>query len=308
MALAPSGRYYTDGHSTRTQPRAWDVRSTDGRTSFRYAEADASALAELHYSPPEALTVMAADGATPLYGVLYKPWDFDPRRRYPVIDVIYAGPFISVVPWNFLGDTAEARVGASLAQMGFIVMLLDARGTPGRGKAFQDVNYGRVGQTEIPDHVAALRQAGATRPYMDLTRVGIHGASWGGYFALRGMLTAPELFVAGYAAAPGALEEEAIINEPNLGLPGDNPAGYEAGSNLALAGNLRGALKIMHGTSDVNASLSTTMRMADALIRAGKRFELLLLPGEAHSPSGASRRYFLDDVRRFFVKELGAPR
>jgi dipeptidyl aminopeptidase/acylaminoacyl peptidase len=307
VSLAPSGRYYTDAHSTPTAPREREVASIDGKSSFRYSKADVSGLAELHYSPPEPITVLAADGVTPLHGVLCKPWDFDPHKRYAVIDQIYAGPFITVVPWSFIGTTDSLTAG-SLAQMEFIVMVLDARGTPGRSKAFQDVNYGRVGQTEIPDHVAALHQAASTRPYMDLSRVGIYGHSWGGYFALRGMLTAPTFFTAGYAGAPGALEEEAIINEPNLGLPGENPAGYEAGSNLRLAGNLRGALKLMHGTSDVNASLSTTMRMARALIRADKRFDLLVMPGEGHSPDGPARRYYLDDVRRFFVEKLGAPR
>ncbi|MDI1475428.1 DPP IV N-terminal domain-containing protein [Polyangium sp. y55x31] len=307
ILLAPSGRYYIDGHSTRVQPRVWDVGSTDGGAPFRYAKADTSALAELHYSPPEPLTVQAADGTTPLYGVLYKPWDFDPRKHYPVIDVIYAGPWLSVVPWSFVG-TGESRWANSLAQLGFVVMVLDARGTPGRSKAFQDVNYGRVGQTEIPDHVTALRQAAATRPYMDLGRVGIYGHSWGGYFALRGMLTAPELFKAGYAGAPGALEEEAVINEPNLGLANENRAGYAAGSNVSLARNLRGALKMMHGTSDVNASLSTTMRMAEALIREGKHFEMLIMPGQPHSPEGSAFVYYRDDVWRFFVKELGGPR
>lgn len=307
ITLAPSGRYYTDAHSTREKARVRDVASTDGRTSFPFTKADTSALAELHYSPPEPLTVMAADGATPLYGVLYKPWDFDSSKRYPVIDCIYAGPYITVVPWSFVGN-ATSLTANSLAQMGFIVMVLDVRGTPGRSKAFQDVSYGRLGQTEIPEHVAGLQQAAATRPYMDLSRVGIYGHSWGGYFALRGMLTAPEFFKAGYAGAPGALEEEAIINEPNLGLPSENKAAYEAGSNLRLAGNLRGALKMMHGTSDVNASLSTTMRMAQALIHEGKHFELLVMPGEPHSPAEPIFRYYLDDVRLFFVKELGAPR
>ncbi|CAM3747720.1 S9 family peptidase [Corallococcus sp. ZKHCc1 1396] len=305
--LSPSTRYFVDAHSSRERPRAWDVASTDGKQAFRCAEADVSALAALHYAPPEPLRVKAADGTTPLHGVLYKPWDFDPKKRYPVIDVIYAGPFISVVPWGYVGN-GEGLIAHSLAQMGFVVMVLDARGTPGRGKAFQDVNYGRVGQTEIPDHVTALKQAGASRPYMDLERVGIHGHSWGGYFALRGMLTAPEFFKAGYAGAPGALTEEAIINEPNMGLLSENPEGYAAGANEALAGRLQGALKMMHGTSDVNATMSTTMRMAQALVRANKHFDLLIMPGEGHNPTGPAGRYYLDDVRRFFLRELGVPR
>jgi dipeptidyl aminopeptidase/acylaminoacyl peptidase len=304
---SPSGRYFIDGHSSRTRPRAWDVRSTDGRTTLRYAQADVSGLAELGHTPPEGFTALAADGSTTLHGVLYKPKDFDPGKRYAVIDFIYAGPFMTVVPWNFVGHSM-AHEAHALAQLGFVVMILDARGTPGRGKAFQDANYGRVGQTEIPDHVGALQQAATSRPYMDLSRAGIYGHSWGGYFALRGMLTAPDFFKAGYAGAPGALEEEAIINEPNLGLPSVNPAAYEGGSNVRVAGALRGALKLMHGTSDVNASLSTTMRMAQALIQQGKRFELLLMPGEGHGPQGAAGRYYRDDVRRFFLEKLGGPR
>ncbi|WNG60146.1 S9 family peptidase [Archangium gephyra] len=307
ISLSPSGGYYIDAWSSRVQPRIRDVASTDGKTRFRLTTADVSALAELGYKPPEALTVLADDGVTPLQGVLYKPRDFDPTRHYPVVVYIYAGPFITAVPWNFIGNAMSLTANA-ISQMGFIVMMLDARGTPGRSKAFQDVNHGRVGQTEIPDHVAGLKQAAATRPWMDLERVGITGHSWGGYFALRGMLTAPQVFKAGYAGAPGALEEEAIINEPYLGLPSENPAGYQAGSNLALAGNLQGALKMMHGTSDVNASLSTTMRMADALIRAGKHFELLIMPGQPHSPQSAAARYYLDDINQFFVRNLGGPR
>jgi len=129
----------------------------------------------------------------------------------------------------------------------------------------------------------------------------------GGYYAMRGMLTAPEVFKAGYAGAQGALEEEALINEPNMGLLEENPAGYKAGSNIELAANLRGTLRMMHGTSDVNASLSTTMRMAEALIAANKQFELLIMPGQPHGPRGPARRYYTEDVRRFFVRTLGQP-
>ncbi|MFZ6180918.1 DPP IV N-terminal domain-containing protein [Nannocystis pusilla] len=304
-SVSPSGDHYIDGHSARARPRAWDVVSVADGAAFRYAEADASADAALGYRPPEAIVATAADDVTTLHGALFKPVDFDPRRRYAVIDVIYAGPFVSVVPWSYVG-TSESRIAEGLAQMGFVVMVLDARGTPGRGKAFQDATYGRLGQLEIPDHLAALDQAAATRPYMDLDRLGVYGHSWGGYFALRAMLGAPDRFVAGYAGAPGDLTEDALCNEPNLGLLAANPAGYQAGSNLALAGNLRGALKLMHGTSDDQAPLSTTMRMADALIRADKRFELLIMPGAGHNPE--PRRYYYEDVRRFFADKLGPPR
>src|SRR4029453_16098051 len=175
--------------------------------------------------------------------------------------------------------SAMHRISAALAQMGFVGAMLDARGTPGRGKAFQDANYGRIGEIEIPDHVAALRELAKSRPYLDTTRAGIVGHSWGGYFALRGMLQAPDFFKVGYAGAPGDLTEAASINEPNMGLMASNQAGYEAGSNVRLASQLRGRLKIMHGTSDVMAPLSTTMRMAQPLIAATKAFHLSVSPG-----------------------------
>lgn len=307
VTVSPSGDYYVDAHSARDQPRVREAASVDGRTRFPLTRADDSGWAAIHYAPPEAFTALAADGVTTLHGVLYKPWDFDPARRYPVIDYIHASPAMTIVPWNHIGNTQSLQA-SGLAQMGFIVMVLDARGTPGRSKAFQDANYGRLGQTEIPDHVGALRQAAVERPWMDMERVGVFGHSWGGYYALRAMLTAPEVFRAGYAAAPGSIEEEAVIMEPNMGLLSDNPEGYAAGSNLALAGDLRGTLRLMHGAQDVNASLSTTLRMAEALIRENKRFELLIMPSQGHSPRGAARRYYADDVHRFFVRTLGGPR
>lgn len=307
ITLSPSGRYYVDAWSSRTQPRLRELVSVEGGKRVRLTESDASEFEALGDTRPEALLVKAADGVTPLHGVLYKPRDFDPTKRYPVLAYIYAGPFTTIVPWHYVG-TSDSMTANGLAQLGFVVVLLDPRGGPGRSKAFQDANYGRVGQTEIPDYVTGLKQAASTRPWMDLERVGIHGGSWGGYFTLRGMLTAPDFFKAGYAGAPGALEEEAIINEPYLNLPSVNPQGYAAGDNLAIADRLKGHLKLMHGTSDVNATLSVTMRMADALIRAGKRFDLLIMPGQPHSPRGAASRYYRDDVGLFFLRTLGAPR
>ncbi|MBU8894014.1 DPP IV N-terminal domain-containing protein [Corallococcus sp. M34] len=306
--LSPSRQFYLDAWSTRTMPRVRELASTsDGRVRVRLTTTDASDVEALGYRPPEGVIVEAADGHTPLHGVIYKPRDFDPSRHYPVLAYIYGGPFMFSLPWTYVGN-AMTMSCAGFAQLGFVVVMVDPRGGTGRDKAFQDANYGRVGQTEIPDYVAALKQLAASRPWMDLDHVGIHGHSWGGYFALRGMLTAPEFFKAGYAGAPGSMEEEAIINEPYMNLPSANPQGYAAASNLALAGKLLGPLKLMHGTSDVNASLSTTMRMADALIRADKHFDLLVMPGQPHSPLPPADRYYADDVGLFFLRHLGEPR
>jgi dipeptidyl aminopeptidase/acylaminoacyl peptidase len=312
ISLSPSGRYYTVAYSTFTEPRRTAVGSTVGGEAIEYSRADASRLATIGYLPPEPFTALAADGATTLHGALFKPWDFDPAKRYPVINLVYAGPFMTIVPRGFAASgtsgVSRANLAHGMAQLGFVVVMVDARGTPGRSKAFQDANYGRIGQTEIPDQIAAIRQAAAARPYMDLDRVGVSGHSWGGYFATRGMLTAGDFYKAGYAGAQGMLDEAAIINEPNMDLPSKNPGGYEIASNVRLAGNLRGAYKMMHGTADVNSSLSTSMRMADALIKANKQFDLLIMPGQPHNPPPPFDRYYFEDQVRFFMRHLGGPR
>lgn len=302
--FSSSGNFFIDSYSSLAEPQTVELRRTDGTLIKRLGQASTAALAEVGYTPPEAFRVKAADGTTDVYGVLYRPADFDAARRYPIIDYIYAGPFIAVHQTTYMPSSAMHRISAALAQMGFVVAMLDARGTPGRGKTFQDANYGRIGEIEIPDHVAALRELAQSRPYIDTARAGIVGHSWGGYFALRGMLQAPDFFKVGYAGAPGDLTEAASINEPNMGLPASNPGGYEAGSNIGRASALRGKLKIMHGTSDVNAPLSTTMRMAQALIAANKTFDLLVMPGQPHGPQGAAGRYYREDVRRFMATHL----
>ena len=306
-AFSPSRDFFIDSYSSLTQPHTVELRRADGTLIKRLGQASAAALAEGGYRPPEPFRVKAFDGTTDLYGVLYRPADFDSTRRYPIIDYIYGGPWLAVHQMTYMpsgGAGGMHRISAALAQMGFVVVMLDARGTPGRSKAFQDANYGRIGQIEIPDHVAALRALARSRSYMDSTRAGIVGHSWGGYFAINGMLVAPDFFKVGYAGAPGDLTEAVSINEPNMGLMTNNRAGYDAGSNPGHASALRGKLKIMHGTSDVMAPLSTTMRMVKALIEANKTFDLLIMPGQPHGPQGAAGRYYREDVRRFMAIHL----
>ena len=304
VQFSPGGRAFLDVHSSIDRPYATDLRRADGSLVARLETADTSALARLGHRPPEPFRALAADGATEIHGVIYTPAEFNAGQKYPVVDYIYAGPWISAVQKEYAPTLSMQRIAASLARMGLVVVMVDARGTPGRSKAFQDATYGRVGQMEIDDHVAALRSAARTRPWMDLSRAGIAGHSWGGYFALRGMLTAPDFFRAGYAGAPGDVTELAVINEPHMGLPAENPEGYARASNIPLAGQLAGPLKIMHGTSDVNAPISTTMRMISALIAADRRFELLVIPGGPHNPPDPAGRYYRQDLRRFMATEL----
>ncbi len=305
VQFSPRLDCFVDTHSSSTRPPVSELRSAAGELLLTISRADTSRLEALGWSPPEEFVVKADDGLTDLYGVLYKPADFDPEGSYPVIDMIYAGPFITTVPNSFAPASAWAVRAQAMAQLGFVTFLVDCRGTTERGKAFQDASFGRIGQIEIPDHVATLRQLAERRPYMDLERVGIMGASWGGYFALRGMLTAPDVFHVGVAVAPGDLTELAPINEPYMGLPEENPEGYAAGSNPALAAKLKGKLLLVHGTADRNAPFSTTMRMSAALIRAGKLHDLAVLPQADHFFRDHNGPYFTRLAISYFREHLG---
>lgn len=302
LSFSPSRLSFSDAYSTPSLPPVRDVVSLPGG-SRRYHDQDAETLGD--YVPPEAFTAMAADGVTELHGAVFKPRNFDPTLKYPVVNWIYGGPFTSIVPQTFFGSS-ETMGASGLAEAGFIVVMVDGRGTYGRSKAFQDAHYGRIGQAEILDQIAAIRAAAADRPYMDLSRVGAVGYSWGGYFALRAILTGGDFYEAAYAGAPGELEEDAVVNEPNMGLIDQNPGGYRAGSNIESASMLQGALKLMHGDHDRDASIATTMRMSQALVLADKPFEMLIVPGmghnfEEHAP------YLRRDLALFMIRHLGGP-
>ena len=305
VTLAPSRRFFLDRHATPTRPPTTELRRIDGSLVRVLSEGRVDPA--VPFRPPERFVATAADGETPLHGVLYKPWDFDPGRRYPVVDAIYNGPFITWAPQGFLEPYAlEAQ---ALAQHGFVVMMVDGRGTPERGKAFQDVVYGSFGGHEVADHAAVLEQLARDRPWLDLERVGIYGVSWGAYMATRAVLQRGDLFRA--AVALNGVTD--LLNHPSgsiegyMGLPDDNPAGYAAGSNVALAAELGGALLLVHGTADVNAPLSSTLRLVAALQKAGHDPELVLLPEEAHSLSESGEAVYRRVRLEFLRRHLGGP-
>jgi dipeptidyl aminopeptidase/acylaminoacyl peptidase len=305
VQFSPSKRFFLNTYSTATRPPVTEVRRSDGVLLQTLTQADISALEkQLHWQTPEPFAVKAVDGETDLYGVLYKPFDFDSTERYPVIEYIYGGPFGKVVPPAFW----QHPLPLAWAQLGFIVFSVDGRGTPERSKAFQDVTYGNLGRYEIPDHVAALEQVAADRPYMDLDRVGIVGASFGGYLATRALLLAPDVYNVGVAVCPGAdLYVNATALEQYMGLPEDNAEGYAYTSNAPLAEHLKGKLLIIHGTSDVNSPISQTMKMVDALIHAGKPVELIVLPNQDHwilRAPGPHGEYARDAIRRYLLEHL----
>lgn len=304
IQFSPSKEFFLDTHSSTDRPPTVELRSADGKLLQVLSQANVDALKELKWSPPEEFSVKAADQKTDLYGVLYKPFDFDPGKKYPVIENIYNGPQITTVPRIF---TERRGIWAqALAQLGFIVFIVDGRGTPERGKEFQDVVYRNFGRNEIPDHVATLKQLAARRPCLDTSRVGIFGGSWGGYMTIRALLLAPDVYQVGVSSYPVVDLYDHLHSaiEYYMGLPQNNREGYEYGSSLRLAGNLKGKLLLIHGTSDVNATFSSTMKMVEALVRAGKPYDLIILPDQTHAISGVSRTYWMEAIRRYFEEHL----
>ncbi|MBN1223956.1 MAG: S9 family peptidase [Candidatus Aminicenantes bacterium] len=304
VRFSPSMEYFLDSHSSTDRAPATELRKADGTLVRIISEANIDALQAIKWSSPEEFIVKADDGQTNIYGILYKPYDFDPGKKYPVIDNIYNGPQTTWVPRTF----SDARLvsAQALAQLGFIVFQVDGRGTTDREKEFQDVVYRNFGRNEIPDHVAALRQLAAERPYMDLDRVGIYGASFGGYMTLRAMLLAPDVYHVAVSSAPvvDLYDIGAGSAEAYMGLIEDNREGYEYASSLDKAGNLRGKLLLIHGTNDVNAPFSATMKMVEALVRAGRPFDLVVLPEQSHWVRGKSALFMLEAQRKYFQEHL----
>jgi dipeptidyl aminopeptidase/acylaminoacyl peptidase len=284
-------------------PPVLELYRSDG-TRVREIRSSAEVSGEVGWRPPETFTAKAADGVTDLYGALYTPAGFDPSRRYPVIEDIYLGPFTSSV-----SRLPDGNLQA-LADVGFVVVTVDARNTTGRGREFGDAFYGEYGQHEIADHVAVLRQLGQERPYMDLGRVGVNGFSWGGYGVLRAMLLEPDLYRVGVAGAPAVdLEHFRVSIEPYMGcFLQDCPEAFERASSTALADRLDGKLLIMHGTSDDDVPFQETIRLITALTDAGKEYDLAVYPGGNHGIGWRTHeRYYWDRMTGYFLEHLGAP-
>jgi len=301
IQFAPSGEFFLDTHSTVNRLPAVDLRRANGELLQALSTVNPDALAELHWGPPEEFVVKAADGQTDLYGVLYKPYDFDPEKKYPVIEVIYGGAWHSEIVRSTFTPGGYLRSAHELAQLGFITFVVDGRGTPERGKEFRDIVYG-----SIADHVATLAQLAVKRPYMDLDRVGIFGHSFGGYMALRAMLQFPDIYHVAVASAPYVELAGADFGdaEPYLGLPQENRQTYQDTSNLLLAENLKGRLMLIHGTGDFIVPVSHTLKMVDALIEADKPFDLLVLPGRDHRLWRNAHSYVRELRRRYFQEHL----
>jgi dipeptidyl aminopeptidase/acylaminoacyl peptidase len=302
--LSPSKLFFVDTYSSVDVPPRTELRTVEGEMLRVLAEADISRLLALGWTPPREFTVKAADGETDLWGTMYFPYDFDPQKSYPVVESIYGGPQVTHVTRDFsVSSWPFPNFPRALANLGYITVMLDARGTPGRSKAFHDVVYGNWGRHEIPDHAAAIRQLAERHAFFDLDRVGIYGLSWGGYFTFRAMTQAPEIYKVGISASPGYDPYWLQLYEPYLGLPQYNKEAYDFASPFKDAGKIRGKFMQVGGTTDF-ILFREVIKMCDALVKAGVHHDVMLLPNQGHGYTGLSKDFYLEGMVRYFAEHL----
>jgi dipeptidyl-peptidase-4 len=275
-------------------------RVSDGGKVCDLETADIAALQQSGWRAPEVFSAVGRDGQTQIWGIICRPRDFDPSRKYPIIEDIYAGPQSSYVPKSF----QPSSLYESLTNLGFIVVKIDGMGTANRSKAFHDVCWRNLKDAGFPDRIAWMRAAADKYPEMDLSRVGIYGVSAGGQNAAGAVLFHPEFYKVAVAAC-GCHDnrmDKASWNEQWMGYPvGPH---YAESSNIDNAHRLRGKLLLIVGEMDTNVPPESTMRFVDALIRADKPFDLLVVPNGGHGMGGA---YGQRRMREFFSEHLLRP-
>jgi dipeptidyl aminopeptidase/acylaminoacyl peptidase len=273
-------------------------RAKDGKVMMPLEQADISRLVANGWKAPEVFAAKGRDGKTDMWGIIVRPTNFDANRKYPVVEYIYQGPGDQYVPKNFI---AYNRYLTSLAELGFIVVMVDGMGTSFRSRAFENVCYKNLKDAGLPDHIAWIKAAARKYPYMDITRVGIFGASAGGQESTNAVLLHPDFYKAAYSSC-GCHDnrmDKIWWNELWMGYPVGNQ--YKECSNVVNAHLLRRPLMLVVGELDDNVDPSSTMQVVNALIKANKEFELVVLPGVHHTMGeayGEHKRY------DFFVREL----
>jgi dipeptidyl aminopeptidase/acylaminoacyl peptidase len=309
VSLSPSARYFIDTFSAVDVPPVTVVRKADGTLIRTLCRADIGRLKTVGWVPPREYVVKAADAVTDLWATLYFPYDFDPTKKYPVVEYIYGGPQTIARPVDFNAHTQNLcgsrpeNFNRALANLGFVVVTLDARGTPGRSREFQNVVYRRWGQFEIADHAGALRQLAQRLPFLDLERVGVWGWSWGGQFAFRALTQAPDLYRVGISGWPAFDPRRTPLYEVYLGLPRENKAAYEVADAFALAPQLRGQLLLIGGMNDPSTQ-ADLFKMSELLIRLGKQHRVMIYPCCGHGAVGRTAEYDMELKKRFFVEHL----
>jgi len=300
VSVSPDGIFFVDNYSRPDLPGQSVLRRSKDGSQVRVLETtDVSALQQMGWKFPEPFQGKAADKSTDLYGLIWRPSNFDSSKKYPIIEHVYTGPQDFFVPKTFSGMLRLQ----STAELGFIVVMVDGRGTTGRSHAFHLFSYRNLGGS-FEDHVAMIKQMAARFPYMDADRVGIYGTSAGGYGAAHAMLVFPEFYKAGVTISGDhdARLDKAWWNEVYQGYPVQDD--YAAQSNVTLADRLQGHLLIEHGDIDDNVHPVESMRLVDALMSANKNFDMLLVPNMDHGESGPHAPYLIRRRWDYFVQFL----
>ncbi len=298
IQYSPDRKVLIDTYSRVDMPPVHELRrASDGRRICRLEEADITELKATGWQPPEVFVAKGRDGLTDIWGILCRPKDLDANKKYPVIEQIYAGPQSSYVPKSFSGT----RRFSSLTDLGFIVVQMDGMGTANRSKAFHDVCWHNLKDAGFPDRIGWHKAAAAKYPYYDITRVGVFGTSAGGQNAAGALLFHPDFYKAAVANS-GCHDnrmDKASWNEQWMGYP-VGPQ-YSECSNIDNASKLEGHLMLVVGEMDDNVPPESTYRLVDALIKANKDFDLLVVPGGGH---GAGGQYGQRRLQDFFVRHL----
>ncbi|MBR6495881.1 MAG: DPP IV N-terminal domain-containing protein [Rikenellaceae bacterium] len=301
-------RWFVDNHSRVDRAPGSALYDRAGNKLMDLETADMSQLLAAGYKFPETFKVKAADGITDLYGVMYKPYNFDSTKLYPIIEYVYPGPQTEAVDSRFNFSHRTDR----LAQFGFIVITIGNRGGhPSRSKWYHNYGYGNLRDYGLEDKVEAVRQLAARHNFIDINKVGIHGHSGGGFMSTAAILSYPNFFKVAVSCAGN--HENSIYNrwwsekhhgvEEVVSAKGDTTFKYSITGNSELAPRLKGHLMLVTGDVDNNVNPANTVRVVDALIKAGKRFEYVVLPGQRHG-FGSMTEYFFWKMGDYFCRHL----
>jgi dipeptidyl-peptidase-4 len=290
--ISPDGSYFIDIAQSHDIPPSTRLVDASGKVIETLMESDVSKFESLDLKRVELIRYMAADGKTELFGLLHKPSNFDPNKKYPLLVSVYAGPETN-------GARETFTTPNPLTEFGFLVATLDSRSAAGRGKKFLDAIYLKLGVTEIDDQAAGVKSL-RDRSYVDSERVGIFGTSYGGYASILCLLRHPDVFQVACASSPVTdyRHYDTIYTERYLRTPQENKQGYDAGSAVALADKLKGRLMIYYGTADDNVHPSNTLQLVRAFQQAGKSFDLQVGPDAGHSSISRDR------MMEFFIENL----
>lgn len=307
VQLSPSGKYLVDTYSKADTPPVAALRDAAGKLVMPLEKVDISKLLASGWKPPVLIKVKADDGKTDLYGQMFVPTNLDRSKKYPIVNNAYPGPQSGSVGGRAF--TAAHGDKQALAELGFVVVSIDGRGTPGRSKSFHDYYYGRMGRDNtIPDQVAGMKDLAKQYPYIDIDRAAMWGHSGGGFITADAMFRFPDFFKVGIAESGNHDQRlyEDDWGERYQGLllkTADGSDNYEQEANQSMAKNLKGKLLLAHGTMDNNVPPDNTLLVVDALIKANKSFDLLMLPNQAHG-YGAASNYMMRRRWDYFVENL----